>query len=63
MSVINIVEDAIYCGGCVGRISRRTPEEFAIQYPAAYEGKGTCRGCDKEVELQGASKVVRREKE
>ncbi len=50
----------IYCVGCVGWISRRTPSEYAIQYPAKSEGKGTCRGCDKEVELCGASKVVRK---
>lgn len=60
MSIIKVVEGAIYCQECVGRISRRTPEELAIQYPAAYKGKGTCRGCGKTVELRGASKVVRR---
>ena len=60
MNVINVVEGAVYCGGCVGWISRRTPVEYAVRYPAAYKGKGTCRGCDKEVNLCGASKVVRR---
>lgn len=61
MTVINVVEGAVYCGGCVGRISRKTPQIFAVQYPAAHnDDKGTCRGCDKTVQLCGASKVVKR---
>lgn len=55
------IEGAIYCQGCAGCLSRRTPSELALRYPAAHEGKGTCRGCDQEDELCKMSKIVRRE--
>lgn len=56
------IEGAIYCKECVGRLSRQTPIDLALRYPASHDGdKGTCRGCGDEVNLREASKVVRRE--
>jgi len=56
------IEGAIYCQDCAGKLSRRTPSCLALSYPAAHDGdKGTCRGCDKEVQLRAASKVMKRE--
>jgi len=58
------IEGAVYCKDCVARLSRQTQLPLALSYPAFHdEGKGTCRGCGKEVELRVASKVIRREEE
>ena len=64
MKVIKAKEGAIYCQNCVGRLSRRTPSHLAIRFPASHDEdkKGTCWGCRETVDLQKASKVVRREK-
>ena len=56
------VEEAIYCQTCVPRLLWGASMGHALQYPAYYKGNGTCRGCDKTVKLQFASKVVKKEK-
>lgn len=56
------IENAIYCKLCVGKLSRHTPGDFALRYPAShYCAIGTCEGCGKSIETHKASKVVRRE--
>jgi len=56
------VEGAVYCGLCAGKLVGRSHEDLRLSYPASHEeGKGTCRGCGKTIELQVANKVKKRE--
>jgi len=56
------IEGAIYCASCLGKLSTRSTKNLALRYPASHEErKGTCWGCGETVELQSASKVIRRE--
>ncbi|MHA1225190.1 MAG: hypothetical protein ACTSPV_00440 [Candidatus Hodarchaeales archaeon] len=55
---------AIYCQICAGKLSMRILEKFILRYPASYDdGKGTCWGCGKTIELQKASKIIEKETE
>lgn len=57
------IEGAIYCQDCAGKLLRRTPSYLALSYPATHDGdKGICWGCDKEIQLRLASKVIDRRK-
>jgi len=62
MRIKKVMEGGVYCADCMGELPQPTSSPLSMRYPAADEGKGTCWGCGKTVELRLASKVLRREK-
>ena len=59
---MRIIPNANYCTKCINGMMRYgSPKGYAVRYPVASDGKGTCACCGVEIALNMAHKIIEME--